>query len=177
MRGRPTVGPVAATSRRTGVGRALARTDAGGLLYGAVVSGAAMAATSAHASDSTRVVVSTVAVLIVYWLADVYIHVLSKQLGGDARGLPSRLRTSFGEEASVLVGGLPVVAVYVVVRALGAGPSTAATVALCFLVVLLFSAGYLGAHRAGLTGRTAFLEAGGAGCFGVLIVLMKFSLH
>lgn len=156
----------------------LRRSDAGGLLYGAVVSGAALAAISGHADTSTRVVIPTLFVLAIYWLAHVYIHTLSQQLrGGDTRMLVRRMATSAREEATVLLGGLPAIAVYVIVDAAGGSPSTAAFVALFFLVALLFVVGYLGARLAGLSGISTAVEAAGAGFFGILIVVMKTLLH
>jgi len=158
--------------------RLLARSDPGGLLYGAVVSGAALAAISAHADGTTRVVIPTFVVLAIYWLAHVYIHTLSKQLaGGDTRLLWHRVATYAREEVPVLLGGLPALAVYVVADLAGGSPSTAAFTALLFLVALLFVVGYMGARLAGLTGLAAMVEAAGAGFFGVLIVIMKTLLH
>ncbi len=152
--------------------------DTGGLLYGAVVSGASLGAISAHADATTRVAISTLIVLVVYWLAHVYVDVLAAQLEGvDSRMLPRRFVDSMGGEATVLVGGLPVVVVYVVAAAAGASQSRAGYIALMFLVVMLFTVGLLGARRAGLSGGKALVEAAAAGCFGVLIVIMKALLH
>jgi hypothetical protein len=167
-----------ARNQRSGFPKLFARPDASGLLYGAVVSGGALAATSSHADASTRVAVATFAVLVIYWLAHVYIQTLSKQLGGaDTRPLMPRIVTAAREEAIVLFGGIPTVAVYVAVSALGGTVSTAAFAALFFLVALLFTVGYLGARQAELTGLRAAVEAVGAGVFGVLIVIMKALLH
>jgi hypothetical protein len=163
--------------QRSGFARLFARSDASGLLYGAVVSGGAMAAISSHADASTRVAVATLAVLAIYWLAHVYVQTLSRQLGGDTRLLMPRVAASAREEAIVLFGGIPTVAVYVAVSALGGTPSKAAFGALFFLVALLFTVGYLGARQAELTGLRAVVEAVGAGLFGVLIVIMKALLH
>ena len=166
------------SSRRGGAQSALTATDVSGLLYGAVVSGATLAVVGAHATAATRVVVATLLVLSVYWLTHVYVHVVAHQLaGGDTRALHLRLTTSFGEEASILVGGLPAIAVYVVAVVLGADKTTAGYVALTSLIVLLFGVGLLGARRAGLRGGAAILEASAAGIFGVLIVVLKAVLH
>jgi len=65
----------------------------------------------------------------------------------------------------------------VLLVAVGVYPPTAGYIALFFVVVLLFTVGYLGAIRAGLTHRVALVEAAGAGSFGVAIVVMKALLH
>ena len=189
-------------SRRIGLVSALERTDVGGLLYGAVVCGAALAAISAHADETPYVALATFLVLVVYWLSHVYVHVLSErlagpradhdlaevgdaQLGGSAKhaaaaGRPRtvrRLSRDLTLETSVLKGGLPALVVYLGASALGAAPTTAGFIALCALTLLLLGFGYLGAYRAGLRGAAAALEASGAGLFGVLMIGLKAVLH
>jgi hypothetical protein len=167
-----------AESRPRGFAQLLAGWDTAGLLYGAVVSGGALAAISAEATGTHRIALPTLVVLAIYWSAHVYIHTLSKQLSGsDIRLLIPRIATSAREEISVLLGGIPAIAVFVAASALGASYSTATFVALIFLVVLLFTVGYTGARHAGLAGRQAVIEAAGAGFFGVLIVILKSLLH
>ncbi len=152
--------------------------DTGGLLYGAVVSGAALAAISAHADTTTRVAISTFIVLVVYWLAHVYVDVLAAQLEGeDTRMLHNRFAGSVGKESPVLVGGLPVLVVYVLTDYAGASPTQAGYLALSFLVLMLFTVGFVGARRAGLSRGKVLVEAAAGGSFGVLIVIMKALLH
>jgi hypothetical protein len=153
------------------------RFDPAGVLYGAVVSAATLGVL-AHADESTRVAIATLGVLLVYWSAHVYIHSFSKQLKGVHTGLfVQRTRESAREEVGVLLGGLPALAVYVILVASGVHPPTAGYISLFVVVILLFTVGYLGALRAGLTRRVALVEAVGAGSFGVAIVLMKALLH
>jgi hypothetical protein len=155
----------------------LAATDPAGLLYGAIVSAAVLATVSAHAEDFESVAVATGVVLVVYWLAHVYVATLSRQFQGDTRSFPLRLRTALAHETSVLKGGVPAIAVYMLAMALGAGVETSAADAVYFSVVLLAVVGYLGAHRAGLRGRATLLEVLGAASFGILIVIAKALLH
>jgi hypothetical protein len=150
----------------------------GGLLYGAIVSGATLGAVSAHADESTRVAAAVLLVTAVYWAAHLYVHTVTQQLAGsDRRLLFHRIAGSAREEAGVLVGALPIVAVYLTLVAFGSSPNAAGFGALTFLILLLFGVGYLGATQAGLTGWTALGEAALAGSFGVLIVMMKGLLH
>jgi hypothetical protein len=168
---------VSVSPRAPGASGLLLRFDAAGLLYGAVVSAATLGVL-AGSHESTRVAVATLGVLLVYWSAHVYIHSFSKQLKGVQPGLfVQRTRESAREEVGVLVGGLPAVAVYVILVAFGVHPPTAGYISLFFVVALLFTVGYLGALRAGLTHRIALVEASGAGSFGVVIVIMKALLH
>jgi hypothetical protein len=155
----------------------LAHADPAGLLYGAIVSAAVLATVSAHAEGSEFVAAATAVVLVVYWMAHVYIHALSRQFDGDTRHFLLRLRTSSGHETSVLKGGVPAILVYLGAYAGGMDIGSAAATAVYFTVVLLAAVGYLGAHQAGLRGRAVLLEVAGAASFGVLIVAAKALLH
>ncbi len=165
------------TPQRAAAARWLAATDPAGLLYGAIVSAAVLAAVSAHGEDSTHVGLATGIVLVVYWMAHVYIATLSTQLDGDTRHFLLRLRSSAVHETSVLKGGVPALLVYVVANLVGVDKGTAAAAAVYFSVVLLAAVGYLGAHQAGLRGRAVLLEVAGAASFGVLIMIAKALLH
>jgi hypothetical protein len=183
---------------RTDLVKAVERTDVGGLLYGAVVCGGALAAISAHSDETPRVALATFSVVVVYWLSHVYVHVLSERLAGtqaeedrehvpggaggsapetERRRAPRSLSRDFTLETGVLKGGLPALVVYVAASALGAEPSTAGFIALGALTLLLLVVGYLGAFRAGLRGPAAALEASGAGLFGLLMIGLKAFLH
>lgn len=155
----------------------LTHTDPAGLLYGAIISAAVLATVSAHSAGATFVGVATALVLVVYWLSHVYIETLSRQLDGDERRFLPRLRAAVVHESSVLKGGTPAILVYIAASRGGAGVDDAAAMAVYFTVVLLAAVGYLGAHRAGLTGVSLLLEVAGAASFGVLIVAAKTLLH
>lgn len=162
---------------RTGVVPRLAAADPAGLLYGAIVSSAALAAVSVHTAEAARVAIATGAVLVIYWMADLYVHALAMRFDGDVRGLLHRLRHSAAHKASVLKGGVPGILVYVVVYSLGADSSTAAFAALGTAVALLSVAGFLGAKHAGAAVRPAMVEGAGAGLLGVVIMVAKSLLH
>jgi len=164
-------------SQRVRAASWLARTDPAGLLYGAIVSAAVLATVSAHAEGSEFVAVATAVVVVVYWMAHVYIDALSRQFDGDTRHFMLRLRTSSAHETSVLKGGTPAILIYVVASAAGMDIGSAAATAVYFSVVLLAAVGYLGAHQAGLRGRAVLLEVAGAASFGLLIVAAKALLH
>jgi hypothetical protein len=164
-------------SQRVKAASWLAHTDPAGLLYGAIVSAAVLATVSAHAEGSEFVALATAVVLVVYWMAHVYIDALSRQFDGDGRHFLHRLRTASTHETSVLKGGLPAIVVYLGADAVGLDIASAAAAAVYFSVVLLAAVGYLGAHQAGLRGRAVLLEVAGAASFGVLIVAAKALLH
>ncbi|HQR26407.1 MAG TPA: hypothetical protein PLP61_05145 [Nocardioides sp.] len=163
--------------RRSRVVRWLAAPEPAGLLYGAIISAAVLAAVSLHEDQALRVAGATAGVLVVYWMADVYVHAITERFDGDTRGLLRRLREAADYKAGVIRGGLPAIVVYLVSYALGAESSTAAFVALSFSVLLLGGVGYYGARRAGSPNRAAVIEGVGAGLLAVLIVAAKAGLH
>jgi hypothetical protein len=159
------------------VARRFARADPAGLLYGAIVSAAALATASIHNDDAARIAIAAAVVLVVYWMADLYVHALSVRFDGDTRGLIHRLASAAGHKASVLKGGIPGIVTFLGVYLLGEDTTTAAFTALGVSIVLLTVAGYLGARQAGTPGRAAMVEGAGAGLLGVVIVVAKSLLH
>jgi hypothetical protein len=166
-----------APTHRIRAARWVASADPSGLLYGAIVTAAVLAAVSAHDDDSKRVVVTTGVFLVVYWMAHVYISTLSTQFGGDTRAFLPRLAAASRHETGVLKGGVPALVIYLVAYLIVGDVSDAAAVAVYSSVVLLMVFGYLGAHQAGLRGRAMLGEVAGAAFFGVLIVIGKSLLH
>lgn len=155
----------------------MAAADPAGLLYGAIVSATALAAVSLHTPEAARVAIVTGAVLVIYWMADLYVHALAMRFDGDTRSLLRRLGRSAAHKSSVLRGGLPGIVVYVGVYAATADASMAAYAALGSAIVILTVAGYLGARHAGAPGRPAMVEGAGAGLLGVLVLVAKSLLH
>jgi hypothetical protein len=168
---------VVTSSSHTRAAGWVAKTDPGGLLYGAIVTAAVLTTVSAHDDDSARIVATTAVFLVVYWMAHVYISTLSTQFGGDARAFLPRLVTAAQHESGVLKGGVPALVVYLIAYLIGDDVSDAAAVAVYFSVVLLMTFGYLGAHQAGLRGRAMLGEVAAGAFFGVLIVIGKSLQH
>ncbi len=167
---------IAATTRKA-VAKWTAGADPAGLLYGAILSAAVMATVSLESDDAARVAISTASILVVYWLADVYVHAISVRFQRDQHRLGARVRFAARHEIGILEGGLPGVAVYLLAYAVVRDSSDAAFIGLWFSVVMLMVVGYLGAHRAGTRGGAALIEAVGAGLFGLVIIGTKTLLH
>ncbi|WP_019144593.1 hypothetical protein [Aeromicrobium massiliense] len=156
----------------------LVRRDPGNVLYGAVVTAGVLAAVSAEISHVHRVALGVGASLLAYWLAHVYTATQAMLFDGHRGSLPRRFGSAAGEEAGILVGGVPAVVVYLAGHDLvELSASDAAFCALWFSVGFLFLIGYLGAHRAGIRGWWLLVESIGAASLGVLAVAVKFLLH
>lgn len=166
------------TTRRNDLADRIAGADPAGLLYGGIVTAAVLATVSAHAETTEHVALATLAVLVLYWLAHVYVKTQAMQYDGDRRPIHRRIGEAARHESSVLKGGIPALTVYAVGGLLlGLDRATAAVVALDFSVAFLVLVGYLGAHRAGMPWRQALIEAAAAGMLGGLAVFAKTLLH
>jgi len=163
--------------RGTRTSRALADSGAGGLLYGAIVTAAVLVITGLHNSPIRDVVAAWAFVLVTYWLAHVYVHTTESQFEGDHRNFVLRSLTAAREELSVLAGGLPGMAVFLIVYARGENTTGAARVAIYFTVVILALVGFIGGRHAGRSVLGALGEAAGAALLGALLVLAKILLH
>jgi hypothetical protein len=164
--------------RRARAADTLARRDPGGVLYGAVVTAGVLAAISANISHVHRVALGVASVLVAYWLAHVYVASQEMLFEGDHGPLHRRIRSAAAEEITILVGGVPAVVVYLAAHFVAdLTASNAAFVALWFSVAFLFVIGYLGAHRAGITGWRLAVESLGAASLGALAVVGKLLMH
>lgn len=150
--------------------------DPAGLLYGALVAASVLGTAATH-GDYGYVALATLLVLGVYWLAHVYIEAQALQIHGDARRYVGLLRHTAVREASVIQGGFPAIAVYVVTNALGADTKTAAATAVYFSVGVLFVVGYVTARHAGRHGVAAWVDAVAAALLGVAVIVAKALLH
>jgi len=148
-----------------------------GLLYGVIITGAVMSATAGHGTSAQRIVASTVFVLGVYFLADVYVRVFAHQFREGRASIGHRFASAASHESGVLLGGVPALGTFAVSTALGVSPSTAADIALWVTVVVLGTIAYLAARYAGSTVREALLESAVAGLLGILMVVSKSLLH
>jgi hypothetical protein len=161
--------------RRGAIAARLAAGNPSRLLYGAVVSAAVLAVVDMHTETWSQVLLAIAIVLIVYWLAHVYVETLADRLL-SATHRP-RFRRVSHHEAPILLGGVPAMLVVAAASLLGAPVSTATSIAQWVTVALLAGAGYLGGHRAGRTGWSLFVDVLIAVLFGVLTVLLKVLLH
>lgn len=159
--------------RRGGIVALLTAGNTSRLLYGAVVAAAVLAVVEGRAWG--RVVIAIAAVLVIYWLAHVYVESLAHRLHQPShRG---RFRRAARHEAPILLGGIPAMIVVAAATLLGASVATATGIALWATVALLAGTGYVGAHRAGRTGWRLFADVIAAALFGVLAVVLKTLLH
>ncbi len=146
------------------------------LLYGALVTSVVLAATSAGADSGEIVLLASALVSVTYWLAHVYADAIGGRLEDTEHSSAHRLRHAVRNNTGVLLGSLPVLAVFAVGRLLGMDLIDATFLALWFTVAMLAAVAAFAAHRAGVRGAPLVGEAVVAGAFGLLVIVLKYVL-
>lgn len=143
-------------------------------IHGTVVGAAAMTAASVHGSLG-EVVVTVLVTVFVYWTAERYARVLGAAVKG-----PSRL----ARVAEVLRHGWPMVeaaysplVVLIVVELVTGNLRAGVLTALAVATVLLGGLGHFAARRAGTSPAAAIGWGAASAALGVVIILLKLSLH
>lgn len=151
--------------------------EPGEVVYGVIVSAATIGAVGLHVESNVRLVAAWAFVVVTYWLAHVYVHLVTRPLAGVRLGLLERVRTALHDEVGVLVGALPGLVVVLVVALLGGEPATASRTALYVTIGLLFALGTFAALRIGASATVAVGEGLLASTLGVAMVVAKSLLH
>lgn len=145
-------------------------------LYGLIVSGAVLA-TAPDDYRLVRVVAALVSTLAIYWIAETYVHWIATRTihGGDL---------TRAEQTQIIKDGWPLMTaciVPVVVLAAGAllrvETETAVRVALAINAVLLGLVGANMGRAGGLRGIALVGSTLATGALGVLMIVLKTSLH
>jgi hypothetical protein len=154
----------------------LARVSPGGMIYGSIVVGAALAVSSGRGDTPWQVDEAMLSTVLIYWLAHIYIATLDHRHRGPG-GTGTRIRAAARHEAPILAGGLPAIAVFTVLWLTGVTVSADVIVTLCVTIATLALGGYLVGRQAGAKGWRLAAEAASAAVFGLLIALLLMSLH
>ena len=143
-------------------------------IYGTVVGAAAMATASLHGTLS-EVVVTVLVTVAVYWVAERYAEVLAAAVHGPGRG---------GRVAQALRRGWPTIeaaytplVVLVVFVLLTGQLNSGVLVALGLSTAMLSGLGYVAARRAGAARPPALAWAAGSAALGIIVILLKTTLH
>ena len=154
-------------------------------IYGTVICASILGAAGPD-TPVTKVAISVLVTLLVYWLAERYAEVLGLAASPDRAGpyeqrthrvTGTHLRRVLGSGWAMIQASVTPLVVMLGSRLFGADNETAVDIALSYTVVLLAMLGYLAATRAGLTGWARVLAAGFATFLGLVVVVLKASLH
>jgi hypothetical protein len=151
--------------------------DMGGLLYGTIVSAAALAVGASRGDTAGGMFETMVSTLLIYWLAHIYTAVVNARRPGDAIPLHRLIAASARQEVSILIGGLPAVLVVAILSISHVSLWVTVLSDVVTVIVVLVLDGLLAGLHAGARGWRLGVEAGIAAIFGGLIAVLLFSLH
>lgn len=153
-------------------------------IYGTVICSSILA--SAGSESSLRVSLTVVVTLFVYWMAERYAEVLGLAASSGSaaeaeapgpRITGAHIRHVLGSHWSMVQASVTPLAVLLGSRILGADAETAIDIALAYTMFLLVGLGWLAATRAGLTGWQRGMATIFTAMLGVVVVILKASLH
>ena len=158
------VGLVGATEEHTAAG-----------IYGVIVSAAVMA--SSHAASAVRLILAVAVTLGIYWGAERYARLVADRVHQGHPPTWRQVRSQLaGDWQMVTTSALPLL-VLAVVRAAGVALGHAVLSALICSTLLLFLAGWEMGHEGRLRPLERLAAAAVAGMFGVVLILLKMTLH
>jgi hypothetical protein len=145
-------------------------------IYGLIIASSVLAA-GADDDNILQVALSVLVTLVVYWLAEVYAHIMA------ARHVRGRV-LHWSDAGRELRSGWPLVSasfvpllVVVAAAVFGAGVSTAQTAGMLCATLLLLGSGWIAARRNDLTGFRLVLAALLAAGLGIALIGLKTILH
>lgn len=151
--------------------------NTGGLLYGTIVSAAALAVGATRGDTAGGMFETMVSTLLIYWLAHIYTATVSARQPGSTVPLHRLIAASAKQESSILIGGLPAVLVVAILTISHVALWVTVLSDVATVIVVLALDGLLAGLHAGTRGWRLGVEAGSAAIFGGLIAALLVSLH
>jgi hypothetical protein len=168
-------GPRAGPEARPAVQRH--RLDSGGLLYGTIVSAAALAVGASRGDTAGGMFETMVSTLLIYWFAHIYTATVNARQPGNTIPLYRLVAASARHEASILIGGLPAVVVVAILSLIDTSLWVTVLSDAGVVIVVLALDGLLAGLHAGTRGWRLGIEAGSAAVMGGLLAALLVSLH
>lgn len=153
------------------------RLDSGGLLYGTIVSAAALAVGATRGDTAGGMFETMVSTLLIYWFAHIYTATVSARQPGNTVPLYRLVAAAARHEASILIGGLPAVVVVAILSLIDTSLWVTVLSDAGVVIVVLALDGLLAGLHAGTRGWRLGIEAGSAAVMGGLLAALLVSLH
>ena len=151
--------------------------DLSAAIYGTMTVGALLAAESAGSETYAETVIAVLITLVIYWLAHSYAEFASERLKEREPLRLEVLGRIMVNQVPILFGAaIPLVAV-VILWAASASLSTAVTVAVWTSAVVVVLIETLAGIRAKRTGRELVFQTMFGGLLGLLIIVLRLTLH
>ena len=141
-------------------------------IYGIIITAAVMAAAGSRL-NTLELETSILITLLVYWVAEVYSHLLGGQLEGGHLPSLHHIRLELTATWTMVSASFLPLIVLLMTRAAGTTAPTAANAGLISAVVLLVFYGWSAGRAAGLRGGRLLFVAAIAAALGLLMIALK----
>jgi hypothetical protein len=146
-----------------------------GVITGTVVSAAVIAAAAGHLEE-THIVLAILGTAFIYWLAHLHARTLGDAVKHRTHPVDA-LKEALAETWPILAASLVPALILLVTQLVGVRIRTGAWIAVIASTVLLTVYSFLAGRRGGLGMGGSLLSAAIGAALGLLVVLLKASLH
>jgi hypothetical protein len=146
-----------------------------GVITGTVVSTAVIAAAAGHLAEA-HLVIAILGTAFIYWLAHLHARTLGDSVKHRTHPVEA-LKEALAETWPILAAACVPAIILIVVQLLGIKLLTAAWIAVIASTVLLTIYSFFAGRRGGLGLRGSLVSAAIGAALGLLVILLKASLH
>ena len=146
-----------------------------GVITGTVVSTAVIAAAAGHLGD-THLIIAILGTAFIYWLAHLHARTLGDAVKHRTHPIDA-LREALAETWPILAAAVLPAVIMLIAKVVGAEIRRAAWIAVIASTVLLAIYSFFAGRRGGLGLGGSLLSAAIGASLGILIVILKASLH
>jgi hypothetical protein len=146
-----------------------------GIITGTVVSAAVIAAAAGHLEE-THIVIAILGTAFIYWLAHLHARTLGDAVKHRTHPIDA-LREALAETWPILAAAVLPAVILLMAKVVGAEIRRAAWIAVIASTVLLALYSFFAGRRGGLGLGGSLLSAAIGAALGILIVVLKASLH
>lgn len=146
-----------------------------GVITGTVVSAAVIAASAGHIEE-TRIVLAILGTAFIYWLAHLHARTLGDAVKHRTHPMAA-LREALAETWPILAAAVLPAVIMLIAKLVGADIRKAGWIAVIASTVLLAVYSFFAGRRGGLGIRGSLVSGAIGATLGILIVVMKASLH
>ncbi|MEV4515312.1 hypothetical protein AB0K00_40940 [Dactylosporangium sp. NPDC049525] len=144
-------------------------------VYGVIIGAAVMA--SSHATSAGAVIVAVLVTLVIYWSAERYARLVAQRIHEGRRLTAHEVRSQLSGGWEIVTASAVPVTVLAALNLVGVALRTTVLSALVCSALLLCLAGWEMGRHGQLTRIERLVSAAVAGAFGVVMILLKVTLH
>lgn len=146
-------------------------------LYGAVVSAGLLSVADEDVTPLPELLLGTAGILVVFWLAHSYTHVLGTRPAHATGTLMGHMLATMRHEFPLVLGGLPALAIVGVCVAAGVRPETAVAGTILATGVVLTLGGFVYGRRCGARGWDLARETLTGALLGAIVLALEVFAH